>query len=328
MDQPKPNRRLLMAAGVAGALALAQEPARAQRCPAPPRPKGPPVWLDLDQQELDDAYDQSVYAFNRANIEERDVDANAAALERIGPPERRAYGAAEIEKVAIWRTQSAGAPSLIFLHGGAWRGGSALRSAARAEMVIKAGANLIVPDFDSVGQTGGELTNMVDQCRRAAAWVYRNAREFGGDPERLYLCGHSSGAHLGGCVVITDWQAEGLPLDIFKGALLGSGMYELKPVALSKRSAYVHFTPEIEEALSPQRHLDRVHTPLVLTYGSLETPEFQRQSRDFAAALSQAGKSVRLIVGKGYNHYETEETLGNPYRFMGRAVLELMNVAV
>ena len=88
----------------------------------------------------------------------------------------------------------------------------------------------------------------------------------------------------------------------------------------------IAFTDEMEEALSPQRHIDRLHTPLVLTYGSLETPEFQRQSRDFYQAVRAAGKPVKLLVGTAYNHYETQETLGNPYGFMGRAVLEMMNL--
>src|SRR6185312_5842684 len=75
-------------------------------------------------------------------------------------------------------------------------------------------------------------------------------------------------------------------------------------VRLSFRSSYVKFTDEIEQALSPQRHLDKLNAPLVLAYGTLETPEFQRQSRDFAAAVKDAGKPVELLVGEGYNHFE------------------------
>jgi arylformamidase len=168
---------------------------------------------------------------------------------------------------------------------------------------------------------------MVEQCRRAVAWVYRNAASFGGDRERIYLCGHSSGAHLGGCVLLTDWASQGLPQDIIKAALLGSGMYDLKAVRLSQRSSYVKFSDAMEHELSPQRHLGRIRTPLTLTHGSLETPEFQRQTREFHAALVAAGKPAQLTVGRGYNHYETQETMGNPYGFMGRAALEMMNLA-
>src|SRR5262249_51973204 len=149
---------------------------------------------------------------------------------------------------------------------------------------------------------------------------------FGGNPAQVYLAGHSSGGHLAGCVVITEWEKQGLPRDILKGALLGSGMYDLKPVRLSKRSNYVTFTDEMEQELSAQRHIDRIHTPLVVTYGTLETPEFQRQAREFAAAVKAAGKRVELLVGKAYNHFETQETFGNPYGFMGRAALGMMKL--
>ena len=103
-------------------------------------------------------------------------------------------------------------------------------------------------------------------------------------------------------------------------------MYDLKPVRLSKRSKYVEFTDEMEQQLSAMRHLDKLNTPLVLTYGTYETPEFQRQSRDFAAAVKAAGKPVELIVGEGYNHFEMLETLSNPYGLLGRAVLTQMGL--
>ena len=195
-------------------------------------------------------------------------------------------------------------------------------------MFIKAGAHFVAVDFDSVDNTGGDLTKLVDQCRRAVAFIHRTAASFGGSADRIYLSGHSSGAHLAGCVLITEWAKQGLPTDIVKGALLFCGMYDLKPVRLSSRSSFVKFTDEVEDALSAQRHLDRIHTPLILAHGSLETPEFQRQTRDFAAALTKAGKPVQLIVGKGYNHFEIYETLGNPYGVLGRAALEMMKLAV
>jgi arylformamidase len=323
------TRRSLIAAAAAGTVAAAAEPALAQRCPATPaaRTKGPLVWLDLDQQDLDDAYDQPVYAFNADNIRERREANNEKVLAIIGNPQRVAYGPAEIEKVDIYKTRRPNAPVLIFIHGGGWRNGRSAQAASLAEPFVRAGAHFIAVDFNNVLETKGNLFPMVDQCRRAVGWVYRNAVSFGGDPEQLYLCGHSSGGHLAGCVVIADWAKEGLPLTILKGALLGSGMYDLKAPRLSKRGNYVKFTDEMEEALSAQRHLDRVHTPLVLTHGSLETPEFQRQSRDFYAALKAAGKPAQLLLGKGYNHYETQETLGNPYGFMGRAAMEMMKLS-
>lgn len=157
--------------------------------------------------------------------------------------------------------------------------------------------------------------------------MYHNARSFGGDPNRIYLSGHSSGSHLAGVVLTTDWRKEfNLPSDTVKGGLCCSGMFDLKPVRLSARSKYVAFTDEIEEALSPQRHLNQLHAPLILAYGTFETPEFQRQSRDFAAAVKAAGKPVKLLVAEDYNHFEIIETLANPYGLVGRAALEQMGL--
>ena len=78
----------------------------------------------------------------------------------------------------------------------------------------------------------------------------------------------------------------------------------------------------MEMALSTQRHIDRFAAPVVLAFGTLETPEFQRQSEDFAAALRTAGKCVELLVGNHYNHFEILETLASPYALLGRTALK------
>jgi arylformamidase len=156
--------------------------------------------------------------------------------------------------------------------------------------------------------------------------VHNNAATFGGDRDRIYISGHSSGSHLSGVMLTRGWQEEGLPPDAFKGAVLLSGMYELHPVRLSKRSSYVNFTDEMVEKLSAMRHLDKLVAPVALVYGDKETPEFQRQSRDFAAAVKAKGKPVELIEGLAYNHFELLETLANPYGLLGRAMLRQMNL--
>jgi len=194
-------------------------------------------------------------------------------------------------------------------------------------MFIAAGAHYVVPDFAWVQDVGGSLIVLADQVCRAVAWVYRNATRFGGDPNRLYLGGQSSGGHLAAVALTTDWQRNfGLPADIIKGGICISGMYDLAPVRLSARSSYVKFDDTTVAALSPMRHLDRLHAPLVVAYGTCETPEFQRQNREFAAAVKAAGTRVQLLVGEHYNHFELPETLGNPYGLLGRAALDLMGL--
>ncbi len=290
------------------------------------RVKGPIVWLNMDQKELDDAYDQEVYAPNRDQVVARRHAASERARAILGQPERVAYGPSEHEQLDIFRAAAPNAPINIFVHGGAWRRNTAADYALQAEPLVRAGAHAVLIDFINVDQAGGDLLPMYEQVSRAIAWTWRNAEKFGGDRERFYLSAHSSGSHLAGCALTVGWREQNLPENFCKGAILASGMYELAPVRLSKRSSYVGFTDAMVEKLSSARHLDGLHTPLILAHGTCETPEFQRQSRDFTAAVKTLGKPVELLVGEGYNHFELQETIANPFGLLGRAMLGQMGL--
>jgi len=324
MQDQSPTRRTVLSHAVAGAAVIASGAASAQPAPAA-RVKGPLVWLDMDQQALDDAYDQAVYAPNAPQLHKRRQDKCKEVRARLGEPRRVAYGPTPVEMLDIYTTKKPNAPINVFIHGGAWRAGEAWEFCDAAELFVHAGAHFVVPDFIDVIAAGGSLMPMAEQVRRAVAWVHKNAASFGGDPSRIFISGRSSGAHLAGTTLIADWKEFGAPADVIKGALLSSGMYDLKPVRLSKRGAYVKFTDAMEDALSTQRHLTRINCPVIVAHGTYETPEFQRQTRDFAAALKAAGKPVTLLTGH-YNHFEMPETLQNPYGLLGRAVLEQMKL--
>jgi arylformamidase len=309
------NRRNFIAAA-AGALAAGRVLAQA-----------PKVFLDYDQAALDAAYDQSKYAPNLQQVLKRYATNSELARSRLGAPRHAAYGAGPIEQLDIYRCERPNAPVHVFVHGGAWRSGAAKDYAFPAEMFVAAGAHYVVPDFAWVQDTGGRLAPISDQIRRALAWVARNAASFGGDPGRIYVSGHSSGGHQAGVLATTDWRGDfGLPPDLVKGYVLISGLYELYPVSLSARASYVKFDERTLAELSALRHLDRINVPVTVVYGTLETPEFQRQSREFAEALKKAGRPVQLVIADGYNHFEVMETLAHPLHFAGRAALEQMKL--
>ncbi len=303
----------------------------APKCPLgpPPHEKGPRVWMDMDQWDIDAAYDQAFYAPMGFQISKRIAAASDAARTRLGAPLRLSYGASEIEKLDVYKARKPNAPIFVFIHGGSWLGGTARDHGYPAEMFVNAGANFIAIDFIQIREAGGDLRAMAQQVRSSIAWVFRNAASFDADPNRLYIGGRSSGAHLCGVALVTDWQKEfGLPPDIVKGGVCSSGMYDLKPVRISKRGNFVKFTDEMEFAMSSQRHLDLLTAPLTALIGTNETPEFQRQGRDFVAAAKAAGKDVTLVVAPEYNHFEMGESFGNPYGPSGRAALALMKLPI
>lgn len=257
-------------------------------------------------------------------LEER----SAAAYRRLGPPLRFSYGTSAAERLEVFAAARPDAPVFVFVHGGAWREGEAGNCAFPAEMCVAAGAHYATLDFVNVREAGGDPRIMAEQVRRGIAWVYRHAASFGGDPERLYVGGHSSGAHLCAVALTADWQREfSLPADIVKGAVLMSGVYDMGPLRRSSSNPYLRFTDEIEEAMSPIRHLERLNAPVVITYGSGDTPEFRRQSRDFFAALRQAGKPAELVEGVGLGHMEMLESFADPRGTNGRAALQIMGLA-
>jgi arylformamidase len=325
---PTVSRRTLLGSAIAGAVAARDIVAQSSAASGPARVKGPAVWLDMDQQELDDAYTKSVYAPNMQQVLGRFVTNSDAARRRLGEPRRYSYGRTPIEGLDVYLTGRQDAPINIFIHGGAWRAGTAREHGFLAELFVNAGAHFVVLDFINVLAAEGSLEPMVAQVRAAIAWVYENARVFGGDPARIFVSGQSSGGHLAGVVATTDWQRDfGLPADVIKGTLCCSGVYDLQPVRLSVRSSYVKVTDAIERELSPQRHVDKLNGPVLVAHGTFETPEFQRQARDFVAAIQVAGKTATLLIGDGYNHFELLETLSSPYGVVGRAVLELMDLS-
>jgi arylformamidase len=331
-DNSEPNfkrisRRTML--GTAAAMAATQALAEVCQIGPPAHEKGPKVWMDMDQVELDAAYDQTAYAPLINQIQTRFATSSVTTRARLGAPKRLPYGPTPVEALDLYSAKKPNLPIFIFIHGGRWLRTNANDYGFPADLFVNAGVNYIALDFIQVDAANGDLRPMADQVRRALAWVYKNAASFGGDPSRFYIGGHSSGGHLCGVALVTDWQKDfGLPADMVTGGLLMSGIYDLKPARLSgTRSAYIKFNDDMEQSMSSLRQIDQLRAPIIVTCGTYETPEFQRQSRDFAAAVKAAGKPVELIEAPSFNHFEMCESLGNPYGPNGHAALKLMKLA-
>ncbi|MGI9261295.1 MAG: alpha/beta hydrolase, partial [Woeseiaceae bacterium] len=190
-----------------------------------------PVWLDMSQKELDDAYSQFIYAPNIGQVIDRWGTNSELVRDRLGQPLKYSYGDEAVESLDVYSTTQPNAPVHVFIHGGAWQQGTAESYGFPAEMFVDAGVHYVVPDFSWIQDVGDSLYPIADQLRRAIAWVYHNAGQFNGDPDRIFLSGHSSGGHLAGVMLTTDWAGTtSLPADIIKGGLCCSGMFDMQPV--------------------------------------------------------------------------------------------------
>ena len=230
----------------------------------PPHQKGQPCLWNTIRSNSTRHMTKAPYAPNLSQVVKRYAINSEKVRTLLGEPKRFAYGTTPIGVFEVYQTKHANAPIHIHIHGGEWRMGLARDNAYPAEPFVAAGAHFVVIDFVNVLEANGSLMPMANQVGRAIAWVYRNAQEFGGDKNQIYVSGHSSGAHLTGVMLVSDWGKNfDLPVDVVKGGLCCGGMFDLTAVRLSARRKYIEFTDEVVHALSPQRHLDKLNCPLI-----------------------------------------------------------------
>ncbi|MBA2690793.1 MAG: alpha/beta hydrolase [Burkholderiales bacterium] len=273
------------------------------------------MWRNYTQAKLDAQYDQKTLVSDEEHARHREykvaesmrVRAKLAASAILD----LAYGMSAAEKLDIFKAPSKGAPTQVFIHGGAWKNGKKEDASYPAESFVARGANYIAVNFELVPNV--TLDEQVRQTRAAVAWVYKHARDFGADPDRIYVSGHSSGGHLAGMIVTTNWQeAFGLPVDTVKGVTAVSGLFELEPVKLSWRNSYLNLDDAAVARLSPIRHIPNHPLPLVIGYGGGELDEFKRQSREFAATWRARGHPCVEIELPQLTHYAGNYEFNNP----------------
>jgi arylformamidase len=259
------------------------------------------VFRDYDQAELDAQYEQRVWAPRMDHVIQRYADASDAARARIGEPVTYAYGPSAAETMDVYGAN--GKKAFVFVHGGSWRRQSKRESAFAAEAVVQAGATYVALGFAPLPAV--TLPQMVSQVCCGIEWVKQRL------DTPIVLCGHSSGGHLAACALSR--------IDCVEQALVISGIYDLLPVRLSSRNAFVRLDPALERELSPIRHFESIRCPMTVAWAEKESAEFARQSREFAAVLRSP-----TIIGEGLDHFGFAETLADPGSPLGAAALAML----
>lgn len=285
------------------------------------------VYLDYTQEELDNAYEQSIWAPNFPEMRDRAKQRSAEVRASV-PNFERSYGPTADETLEILPAGKTRASVVLFIHGGRWLPQPENAFIYFADTLTAAGAHFVAARFATLTPKPGavRMSNMIDQLRRAVIWLHRNAAEFGGDSEKIHVMGHSSGSHLTSVLLTTDWTRFGLPATVLKSGTCVSGMYDLRPVLLSSRGDYVKLSAEEEDEFSAIRHLDRVRCPILVAYGDKESPEFQRHGRTFTAALKEAGHKATTLVLAGCNHFEGIQTMTDAQSPLAKAVFRHMGL--
>ncbi len=233
-----------------------------------------------------------------------------------------AYGSTEAEAMDIFPAGDH-APAFVFIHGGYWRLLSKDNSAFMAPALREAGVATVALDYALAPAV--TLDEIVRQVRSSIAWIWANGREFGIDPDRIFVGGSSAGGHLAGMTVAEGWhEAFGVPADIVKGAIPVSGLFDLEPIRLCHVNEWLSLDRDAARRLSPDRHIPANGVPLVVAWGGEETAEFARQSRDYAAAWRAGGGDAVDFEVAGRNHFDVVLDLADPDSRLFRETLALI----
>ncbi|WP_178133493.1 alpha/beta hydrolase [Vineibacter terrae] len=274
------------------------------------------IYRDFDQAGLDAAYNNrnAVPDFQAAYVD-RWAATSATVRTRVPCRLDIAYGPSPRQRLDVFTPAGSsppgGRPALLYIHGGYWQSNHKDSYSFPAPVVTGTGALYIAATYDLCPDV--TMTVLLEQVRQAVGWLHLHARDIGLDPARLVVAGHSAGGHIAASLAHTDWAARGLPAGALAGALPLSGLYDLEPIRLNYLNAACRMDVAEAAALSPIRHIRPGAPPTVLVVGGAELPELVRQTRDYGAALAQAGVPPRAVVeSPGDNHFSVVDVLFDP----------------
>ncbi len=215
-------------------------------------------------------------------------------------------------------------PVHVFVHGGYWRRFTARDFSFVAPSLVAAGAVVVVTNYALCPAVS--VAEIVRQSRAALAWVHDRIADYGGDPARISISGHSAGGHLTGMMLATDWPLiYDRPADLVKAAVPISGIFDLTPIPYTFVQPWVQLGWDEVRALSPMTRMPRTDAPVTVAVGSRETGEFRRQSEAYSAALADAGHRAAYLEIESRHHFDILDDLADPDGALFAAVMKTID---
>ena len=246
------------------------------------------AWLSVDGEERPWIYSSPIYLekADPLKLPPTGLDDTVEARKDItyvdGKPEDEAK-----HKLDIYSPKGkTNLPVMVFFHGGSWRSGDRSNYPALGNKFAKAGFEVVVPSYRLM--PGSPHPAQVDDATAAMNWVIQNIAQYGGDPKKIYVFGHSAGGHLAAYVGLNQKFWPNL-----KAVMPLSGVYDVSPIAAFQKDA---------DNASPIKHIQKGAPPFLITYCENDYPSLPDQARRFDAALRQAGDSSQLVYVPAENH--------------------------
>jgi arylformamidase len=259
----------------------------------------------MNREALDRAYNNVAAVPDIADTMADFARRGAAIYKGAGVKQNLAYGEAASQRIDWIPGPGVGAPTLAYIHGGYWQSLSKEKFAHVAAGPLAHGFNVALIEYTLAPEA--RMGAIVSEIGQAIDFLVAHFEEWGADPARLCLVGHSAGGHLAACH--RTHPAVSLVLCM-------SGLYDLEPIRLCYLNEKLNLTPAEVAAYSPEINIGAGARTL-LTVGGAELPELMRQTADYASSLRASGELVEEISAPGRNHFTITELMALPD---GRAI--------
>jgi acetyl esterase/lipase len=214
-----------------------------------------------------------------------------------------AYGPLPRQKLDVYRPSAAGtAPVVVFLYGGAWNSGSKAIYPFVAATLARAGNVVVVPDYRLYPEV--RFPAFLQDCARAVAWTQAHLAEIGGDPQRVFLMGHSAGAYNAAMLALDPayLQQAGTSRDRIAGMIGLAGPYDFLPITGADVKAVFSTVGDNNPESQPVTFADGHAPPLLLLAGSADRTVYPRNTLSLAAKIRAKGGQVEDRIFPGVGH--------------------------
>lgn len=273
------------------------------------------LYRGMDRARLDAAYNNLAAVPSAPNLFADWAARSKLFRERHHEHLGLAYGERPRERLDLFLASNPAAPTLAYIHGGYWQMTFQTKElySALAEGAVSHGLNVAVVEYTLAPEA--RMDQIVGEVRRAISWLHEHLGDYGADPWRIYVAGHSAGGHL---------TAMTMPLSSVRGGIAISGLYDLEPIRLNYLNEKLKLDEAEAQRNSPMLNFPPIAGPLIVTYGTAELLELCRQSIDYAQAWGERGLPGHLLPIDGADHFTILETLARPDGELMQALLTLV----
>jgi acetyl esterase/lipase len=204
-------------------------------------------------------------------------------------------------------------PVVVFFYGGRWESGNRVDYKFVAEALTSQGFIAIIPDYRIYPEV--LFPGFMADPASAAKWAKQHAAEYGGDPQRIFLVGHSAGAHIAVMLSLNNeyLAVQGLKPADFRGTIGMAGAYDFLP--LKKERMKIIFGPEQDRWKSqPINFVTGSNSPMLLVVGKQDTLVWPKNTYNLAAKIKAAGGPVEVVEYPDLGHIDLIAKLARPFR--------------